>query len=146
MNPVLILLMLAVVILLGYVLFAVFRMWGTMPVPTGMPPLANISLGGEHDLEIQQLIAQGKTIDAIKRVRELTGLGLKESKDYVDQLPKMAPLTQFAAEPVPSMPTAAVEQEIRQMLMQQQKIHAIKRVRELTGMGLKEAKDYVDSL
>ena len=32
------------------------------------------------------LLAQGKKIDAIKRTREATGLGLKEAKDYVEGL------------------------------------------------------------
>lgn len=37
--------------------------------------------------EVQALKRAGRTIDAIKRYRELTGLGLKEAKDYVDRLP-----------------------------------------------------------
>ncbi|HEU5097444.1 MAG TPA: ribosomal protein L7/L12 [Roseiflexaceae bacterium] len=32
------------------------------------------------------LAAQGNKIEAIKRYRELTGVGLKEAKDYVDRL------------------------------------------------------------
>lgn len=38
------------------------------------------------DDELRQLIANGKKIEAIKRYREATGLGLKESKEYVDSL------------------------------------------------------------
>ena len=36
--------------------------------------------------EIRRLITGGNTIAALKRVRELTGAGLKVSKDYVDRL------------------------------------------------------------
>jgi hypothetical protein len=39
------------------------------------------------ELEIRPLIASGEKIEAIKRVRERTGMGLKEAKDYVESLP-----------------------------------------------------------
>ncbi len=38
------------------------------------------------DSEIRRLVAAGKSVDAIKLVRERTGLGLKEAKDLVDGL------------------------------------------------------------
>lgn len=38
------------------------------------------------DDEIKTLVAEGKKIRAIKRYREITGVGLKEAKDYVDKL------------------------------------------------------------
>lgn len=38
------------------------------------------------DDEIKTLIAEGKKIKAIKRYREITGVGLKEAKDYIDKL------------------------------------------------------------
>jgi ribosomal protein L7/L12 len=34
--------------------------------------------------ELEKLIAEGKNIEAIKKYRMVTGLGLKEAKDYVD--------------------------------------------------------------
>ena len=45
--------------------------------------------GGEavnaaEDPEIQDLLAKGNEIQAIKRYRELTGAGLKEAKDAID--------------------------------------------------------------
>lgn len=43
-------------------------------------------LGEEGSREVDALLAAGQAIDAIKRVRELTGLGLKEAKDFVDAL------------------------------------------------------------
>ena len=98
------------------------------------------------DEEIRDLLARGKKIQAIKRVRELTGMGLKEAKDYVEALPHAPPLGQLVpgrgAQPL----SREVEREARRLLNDGGKIAAIRRVRELTGMGLKEAKDYVDSL
>lgn len=38
------------------------------------------------DDELKKLIVVGKKIQAIKELREATGLGLKEAKDYVDNL------------------------------------------------------------
>lgn len=36
--------------------------------------------------EVYDLAASGKKIDAIKRLREITGLGLREAKEAVDAL------------------------------------------------------------
>lgn len=41
---------------------------------------------GDVDMEVQQLVLNGQKIKAIKRVRMLTGAGLKEAKEYVDAL------------------------------------------------------------
>jgi ribosomal protein L7/L12 len=38
------------------------------------------------DPKLQELIANGKTIEAIKRYHELTDVGLKEAKDAVERL------------------------------------------------------------
>ncbi|MDP1918544.1 MAG: ribosomal protein L7/L12, partial [Myxococcales bacterium] len=38
------------------------------------------------DAELRRHLAGGRLIDAIKRYRELTGLGLKESKDAIESL------------------------------------------------------------
>jgi ribosomal protein L7/L12 len=37
------------------------------------------------DPEIQDLLAKGNEIQAIKRYRELTGLGVKEAKDAIER-------------------------------------------------------------
>ena len=46
---------------------------------------------GVHDMmtnELKNLISDGKKIEAIKKYRIATGLGLKESKEYIDTLSK----------------------------------------------------------
>ncbi|HEX5335402.1 MAG TPA: ribosomal protein L7/L12 [Propionicimonas sp.] len=50
---------------------------GTPPVPVAAQ---------RWELEARVLKQAGKLIDAIKLVREATGWGLKESKDFVDRL------------------------------------------------------------
>ena len=46
------------------------------------PGSVNLQLGRE----LEQLLSAGKKIEAIKLVRERTGLGLKEAKDAVERL------------------------------------------------------------
>lgn len=41
-----------------------------------------------NDLEFKGYLVEGKKVNAIKRLRYLTGFGLKESKDIVDKLSK----------------------------------------------------------
>jgi ribosomal protein L7/L12 len=136
-----------VVVVPGIVVFVLARRWGNMRARTGfMPESSHAEELLAPDEEIRDLLARGKKIQAIKRVRELTGMGLKEAKDYVDALPHAPPLGRLllvrSAQPIGH----EVEQEARRLLDDGGKIAAIKRVRELTGMGLKEAKDYFYSL
>jgi ribosomal protein L7/L12 len=58
-------------------------------IEAGKPPKpdSNASLGGDRALlAVSDLVAQGNKIEAIRRYREATGLGLKEAKDAVDAL------------------------------------------------------------
>ncbi len=55
-------------------------------VTTGLPP-TTAAIGPDHDDELRSLVAAGQQIEAIKLVRSLTGMGLKDAKDYVDRLP-----------------------------------------------------------
>lgn len=38
------------------------------------------------DCELKDLISQGKKVKAIKKYRMVTGIGLKEAKEYIDLL------------------------------------------------------------
>ncbi len=38
------------------------------------------------ETEIINLIKQNRLLEAVKRVKEITGLGLKDSKEYVEAL------------------------------------------------------------
>lgn len=99
----------------------------------------------EADLHTQlsELLAAGRKIEAIKLVRDQTGMGLKEAKDWVES---------YAAGHAAVLPPAGADSdvapdlaaEVDELLARNQKIAAIKLVRERTGMGLKEAKDWVE--
>jgi ribosomal protein L7/L12 len=90
--------------------------------------------------EVATLLERGQKIEAIKRYRERTGVGLKEAKDAVEAIQR--------GESVPSGPQSdrGLEDEVVSLLEQGQKIEAIKRYRERTGVGLKDAKDAVERM
>lgn len=179
--------------------FLLNRSWGSSldrgagappPVPPQQPRLSDAARA-----QVRALVAADKKIEAIKLVRAQTGLGLKESKEYVEylvglggvrDLPGLNPPPGLGGQSHPDSPafdpltvdlrdaptlqdypglisqihpdspaldpltvpadSAAVAAEARRWLERGNKIEAIKKVRELTGMGLKEAKDYVESL
>jgi large subunit ribosomal protein L7/L12 len=92
------------------------------------------------DAELQALVAAGRKIEAIKRYRELTGVGLKEAKDAVEAMMRGASL------PSRESADSPFESEIVSLLQGGKKIAAIKLYREKTGVGLKEAKDFIEAL
>ena len=47
-----------------------------------------IRLPPDIEDELRVLVQMGKKVEAVKRVTELTGAGLRVSKDYVDGLVK----------------------------------------------------------
>jgi ribosomal protein L7/L12 len=97
---------------------------------------------------IRELLAAGRKIEAIKLYREQTGAGLKEAKDAVEAI------EQGAIEPFSRLEYIAAraltrvretDAEMEQLLRANNFIGAIKLYRERTGVGLKEAKDAVES-
>lgn len=101
------------------------------------------------DHHVRKLAADGNKIEAIKAVREHTGLGLKEAKDYVEAIPNVVPLANFGhSAPVDPelMDEATMHAAVLQFVAKGQKIEAIKLLRANTGWDLKRAKDYVDAL
>lgn len=42
-------------------------------------------ISDELKCELTELITQNKKVKAIKRLRDATGIGLKEAKDYIDR-------------------------------------------------------------
>ena len=88
--------------------------------------------------------AGANKVNVIKVVRAVTGLGLKEAKDYVDALPQST-LHDLPAQTLPPAVTANLAApdlaEVSALRAGGNKIEAIRRLRQLTGLGLKEAKD-----
>jgi ribosomal protein L7/L12 len=103
------------------------------------------------DQEIGALVQRGARIEAIKRVRVVTGWGLTECKDYVDRLSSSAPTGEavpvppLARDPGPDLSQFIVSQ-VRALLAEGHKVRAVQLVRTVAGVGLHEAKEYVDSL
>ncbi|MFN3437740.1 MAG: ribosomal protein L7/L12 [Acidovorax sp.] len=99
-------------------------------------------------------LAQGRTIDAIKQLREAHGLSLKEAKDIVDAHARPAAASHSASHSAMPRPTGftastamgSVPDTVQHALAQGNKIEAIRLLREHAGIGLKEAKDRVDAL
>jgi ribosomal protein L7/L12 len=97
----------------------------------------------DHDklfAELLDLLADGRKIEAIKRLREATGMGLAEAKAAVDRLEQGSNL------PSPPPVDPVLERELVSQLEQGRKIWAIKIYREATGARLKEAKDAVEAI
>ncbi|MDH6594810.1 ribosomal protein L7/L12 [Variovorax sp. TBS-050B] len=93
-------------------------------------------------------LQRGNLIEAIKIVRDRTGLGLKEAKELVDRhadrvaaepVPPADDFSQLLAGGPPRLPAEAVA-----ALAEGRKIEAIRIAREATGLGLKEAKELVE--
>ena len=52
--------------------------------PAGVP---FVPLSPQDETQIRALVAANRKIEAIKLAREVTGLGLKDAKDFVEALP-----------------------------------------------------------
>lgn len=87
----------------------------------------------------------GQLIEAIKRLRAATGLGLKEAKDLIDAHQRGEPVS-LAAPAVPPLGSFHVPDAVRQALAEGDKIEAIRLLRDHEGLGLKEAKDRADAI
>lgn len=85
-----------------------------------------------------ELMRQGNKIGAIKGVRKVAGAwGLKDAKDLVEFFGEHIVALQVAKE--------YMAKEGTRLCREGNKVDAIKGVRQATGWGLKESKDYVDS-
>ena len=105
--------------------------------------------------QIKALLAKGDKLKAVKVLREATGLGLGDAVRIVE---KMTPQKKTPGEKAPSATPVVLSKsahadigpdhldELRSLVGAGQQIQAIKMVRELTGMGLKDAKEFVDRL
>jgi len=115
------------------------------PRAAAAPEAANDALTLEA--EVKALIAQGKKIEAIKLMRETNGLSLEAAKDSVEAIEQHGRPTLGEMGMMSTIRLArALSEEVQQLVARGEKIEAIKRIREQTGLGLKEAKELVDRL
>jgi ribosomal protein L7/L12 len=93
-------------------------------------------------------LQRGHLIGAIKLMRATGGLGLQEAKQALEayQRSKSAPAARSAPTPEfpRAMPGGTLPPTVVAALQAGNKIEAIRRMREQTGLGLKEAKDAVE--
>lgn len=102
-------------------------------------------ISANQEGQIKVLIAKGNKIAAIKLYGEISGVGLKESKDAIETIMRSAPINSPASAQV-GEPAAALDDQIKQFLAKRKKIQAVKVYREAYTCGLKEAKDAVDAI
>lgn len=99
----------------------------------------------EIESEIKKYLSQGNKIQAIKLLRSYTSMGLKEAKDFVEDI-QSGKKPQIRINKIESIFSEQVAEEVKVLLSNGEKIGAIKRVRELTNVGLREAKDFVEEI
>lgn len=93
---------------------------------------------------IADLIAQDRKLEAVKLLRETTGMDLQRAVEEVERL--SSETGEPAGAPAPAVP-GEIPAEVRELALQGKKIEAIKLLRERSrGLGLKEAKDLVETI
>ncbi|MBY8870964.1 50S ribosomal protein L7/L12 [Micromonospora sp. PLK6-60] len=143
----------------GVVLLLVFGRGSWRPRELGAPGRT----AEEGQAEVLRLVRDGRTVEAVKVLRQQTGLGLLEAKRAVDLLAAGGSWPPGAAPPGNGVAGRAgvadgagvvdgahlddgVRAEAARLAHGDRKIQAIKLVREHTNWTLAEAKRYVDGL
>ncbi len=95
-------------------------------------------------------LRRGDALEAIKLLRNSKGIGLKEAKTMVDTQWRRSPRGPAASAPIATPMAAPVFSTalpvlVIEALQRGEKLEAIRLMREITGVGLKEAKDAVDA-
>jgi ribosomal protein L7/L12 len=128
-------------------------------VPETLRPAASSAPGASRGvlpdqmLAVSRLALAGNKIEAIKMYRQMTNCSLVDAKAAVEAIQAGQPLPPLRVSPasgaqVPGSAalTSAQKDAILQLVQANQKIEAIKLYRQLTGVGLKEAKDSVEAM
>jgi len=110
--------------------------------PTRTPAPADPS----SEARVIELARSNQKIAAIKMLRGMRSIGLKEAKDWVDAAAAGQPPAP-AQNAVPPVRTAGgpSDEEILDVARRGNKIEAIKMARQAYGWGLREAKDWVEA-
>ena len=106
--------------------------------------------GGLQQFQVNQVAAlarAGKKLDAIKLYRQLTNANLLDAKTAVEAIQAGSPtLVNPTANTENASLTSEQNARVQQLMQSGQKIEAIKLYRQVTGVGLKEAKDAVEGM
>jgi ribosomal protein L7/L12 len=149
---------LGVLVVVALVAAARVRALNRPQAPMPIAPGASADLPQSDLTDVQALLASGKKIAAIKRLREQTGMGLAEAKNVVDAMAvgRPAPGPEQIRRRAAGGATDRAQQ-VRRMspvtraraeafIADRELIHAIKVIREDTGMGLRDAKDTAEAM
>jgi ribosomal protein L7/L12 len=133
-----------------------------VPLPVNVPPERPVSAvptpvapPGQGQEELVALLRDGRKIMAVKRYREMTGVGLAEAKAAVDDLEQqiaagvepVVPLPgQVAPRPAATPDMEALAGQVVSLLQRGNKIEAIRVYREAMNAGLREAKEAVETI
>ncbi len=91
--------------------------------------------------DVQAALARGDRIAALRLLRQHTSLGLKEALQVLEY----AKVPAAAAPGAPGEVAATLPARVLAALADGNTLEAIRRLRESTGLGLKQAKDVVDA-
>ncbi|KAF0095865.1 MAG: hypothetical protein E1N59_641 [Puniceicoccaceae bacterium 5H] len=98
----------------------------------------NVKVSPVLESQLFELIAEGRKIEAIRKLRASTGMSLRDAKTYVDRMSS-------GAAPTGDL-TPETQAEAERLIASGHKAAAVKLVREQTGRSLKEAQKTVDRL
>lgn len=99
-----------------------------------------MNISKETESKVRLLLQQNRKVEAVKLVYDTARCGLKEAKDYVDQL-------QLPTQHTSSYKTGNnIDDTILSLLAENKKLYAVKYYKEQTGKSLAESLAYVDSL
>ena len=112
----------------------------------GSPVIKSATDNVELADRIRRLVAEGQKIEAIKLLREATGVGLAEAKAGVEAIERGDTSTVTGMDHGAVESNDKLEQRLLRLVQEGQKIQAVKLYREHTPSGLKEAKEFVESL
>lgn len=93
---------------------------------------------------VRDLLDEGRRDEAVELYARFTGVDQYTARDAVDEIEREMRLSDTPDES--GKLTLLERGEIQTLLQQGNKIEAVKRYRELSGLGLKEAKDAVDAM
>lgn len=91
--------------------------------------------------QVRELVSQNRKLEAIKRYCDINHCTLKEGKEAVDAICLGCPVMPEKAAPLP-----ANLDSVEALLRAGRKLEAVKLYRDITGAGLKEAKDHIDAM
>jgi ribosomal protein L7/L12 len=87
---------------------------------------------------------RGNVIEAFKLMRAASGLGLREAKQALDAYQRGKQPSAAQPEFPRALPGGSLPPSVVEALQRGNKIEAVTRLRQQTGLGLKEAKDAVE--